>query len=154
MAAGILSIWSKPASSNLIGKGSCWWGRIMLVGKDHAGCGGLVILQKYDFCTKKTQTLHRTDSYVSVRNKNRSRHDVFSPPIQIQRPFSPENCPCRNNTENIPEKKVTGSWFIYDFYYGYKIPAAIYIYIYIYTLLLLLILFPRRATANISDLQP
>ena len=98
MAAGILSIWSKPASSNLIGKGSCWWGRIMLVGKDHAGCGGLVILQKYDFCTKKTQTLHRTDSYVSVRNKNRSRHDVFSPPIQIQRPFSPENCPCRNST--------------------------------------------------------
>ena len=98
MAAGILSIWSKPASSNLIGKGSCWWGRIMLVGKDHAGCGGLIILQKYDFCTKKTQTLHRTDSYVSVRNKNRSRHDVFSPPIQIQRPFSPENCPCRNST--------------------------------------------------------
>ncbi len=27
----------------------------MLVGKDHAGCGGLVILQKYDFCTKKLQ---------------------------------------------------------------------------------------------------
>ena len=106
MAAGILSIWSKPASSNLIGKGSCWWGRIMLVGKDHAGCGGLVILQKYDFCTKKTQTLHRTDSYVSVRNKNRSRHDVFSPPIQIQRPFSPENCPCRNSTEKIPEKRL------------------------------------------------
>ena len=25
----------------------------MLVGKDHAGCGGLIILQKYDFCTKK-----------------------------------------------------------------------------------------------------
>ena len=106
MAAGILPIWSRPASSNLIGKGSCWWGRIMLVGKDHAGCGGLVILQKNDFCTKKTQTLHRTDSYVSVRNKNRSRHDVFSPPIQIQRPFSPENCPCRNSTEKIPEKRL------------------------------------------------
>ena len=130
MAAGILSIWSKPASSNLIGKGSCWWGRIMLVGKDHAGCGGLIILQKYDFCTKKTQTLHRTDSYVSVRNKNRSRHDVFSPPIQIQRPFSPENCPCRNSTEKIPEKRLLEAGLYMIFTTGTKFRQP---YIYIYT---------------------
>ena len=78
----------------------------MLVAKDHAGGGRSLILQKYDFCTKKTQTLHRTDSYVSVRNKNCSRHDVFSPPIQIQRPFSPENCPCRNSTKKILEKRL------------------------------------------------
>ena len=28
------------------------------------------------------------------------------------------------HVEIAPEKKVTGGWVIYDFYYGYKIPAA------------------------------
>ena len=72
MAAGILSIWSKPASSNLIGKGSCWWGRIMLVGKDHAGCGGLIILQKYDFCTKKN-TNFAQNGLLCVRSQQESQ---------------------------------------------------------------------------------
>ena len=30
------------------GEGSCWWRRIMLVGKDHAGAARSLLLQNYD----------------------------------------------------------------------------------------------------------
>ena len=52
----------------------------MLLGKDHAGAGGLLLLQHDDFRTKKMLFLHRTDPRMSVHNKNRSKVYVFARP--------------------------------------------------------------------------
>ena len=80
------------------GEGSCWWGRIMLLGKDHAGAARWLLLQNYDFCTEKILFLHKTDPHMSVRNINRSKLYVISRPTRSHPPFLSKN----NNVEIDP----------------------------------------------------
>ena len=75
----------------------------MLVGKDHAGGGRSLILQNYDVCTKNIVFLHRTDSHVSVRNKNRSKLYVRSPPTRFYMDVGVRK---QANVEIIPKKHV------------------------------------------------
>ena len=56
------------------GEGSCWWGRIMLVLQDDEERRNVV------FAPRKNLLFHKTDSRVSVRNINRSKLYVSSPP--------------------------------------------------------------------------
>ena len=84
---------------HVAGERSCWWERIMLVGKDHVG-GKKIMLAEKDhvggegpcwFCKMmsnaktcswryKNELFRKTGPCVSVRNINRSKLYVRSPP--------------------------------------------------------------------------
>ena len=58
------------------GEGSCWWERIMLSVEDNKFCRiKIPVYEQHVF-------LHRMGPYLSVRNKNRSKLYVFSPPTR------------------------------------------------------------------------
>ena len=67
-------------------EGSCWWERIMLVEKDHVGGKGscwfckMMRNAKMWFSHQKKLLFHKTARGVSVRNINRSKLYVSSPP--------------------------------------------------------------------------
>ena len=93
----------------------------MLVGKDHAGCRGLVILQRYDFCMKKHKLCTERTPMCPFATRIAADTMFFRPRSKSKGRLAQKIA----HVEIAPEKKVTGGWVIYDFYYGYKIPAAI-----------------------------
>ena len=81
------------------------WEKIMLVGKDHVGgkrsCWLWNMVAEFRFLYRKTRFLHRMDPRVSVRNLNRSKLYVRSPPTRFQKSFGAKQAPCRDQTENL-----------------------------------------------------
>ena len=70
-------------------------------------------MQNHDFCTRKTRFLHRTGPYLSVRNKNRSKLYVSSPPTFFLGGVGVRK---QANVEIIPKKYAkTIKWCPYIF---------------------------------------
>ena len=103
---------------HVAGERSCWWERIMLVGKDHVGgkgscgCCKMVNYCKSMILASKNILFHRTDSRLSVRNINRSKLYVSSPPTWF---YGGVGVRRQANVEIIPKKyakKIKGCPYI------------------------------------------
>lgn len=52
-----------------VGEGSCWWGRIMLVGNDPAGGGRLLIMRRGDVVIQATNFGQKGPQYVHSQHE-------------------------------------------------------------------------------------